>query len=208
MKYYLRSVLIIFLLFAFTEIFAQIKVGYIWGMNLSTMAIKTEGLSSEPEMPAGVQFGGFLELDLTGNLTLQPRFLFSAKGSNYRIDTTDVTMSPVYIEVPVLAVYTIGSKAVRVSLFTGPYIACGIGGYMIETGSELKYLKFGKGEDKDLRAFDFGYIFGAGIHIKSFLISAQYGIGLTNVSPITTDGSEMKNKVIGISISSSFESKQ
>jgi len=49
--------------------------------------------------------------------------------------------------------------------------------------------------------------FGAGINIKGLLISAQYGIGLTNISPMASADIKMKNKVIGISISSSFTGK-
>jgi hypothetical protein len=39
------------------------------------------------------------------------------------------------------------------------------------------------------------------------MISAQYGIGLLNVLPSTAVDSEIKNKVIGISISSFFAVK-
>jgi hypothetical protein len=58
-----------------------------------------------------------------------------------------------------------------------------------------------------LKPFDIGLNFGAGINIKGLMISAQYGIGLANLSPVTIGDSEMKNKVIGISISSLFARK-
>jgi hypothetical protein len=83
-----------------------------------------------------------------------------------------------------------------------------VGGYKIEPGGELKNISFGSGKNTDLKPFDIGLNFGAGVNIKGLLISAQYGIGLANISPLTTDDSEMKNKVIGISISSSFAVKQ
>ena len=87
-------------------------------------------------------------------------------------------------------------------------ISTGIWGYKLESGSEFKYIRFGEGENYDLRLFDYGFNFGAGVNIKGILVTAQYGIGLANISPVTTDNSEMKNKVIGISISSSFTGKK
>jgi hypothetical protein len=207
MKNYLKSSLAIFLTIAFTDVHAQIIPGYIFGMNLSTMTLKTKGISSKPETPIGIHFGGFFEIPLNGNITLQPSLLFSAKGSNYKIDTVEFSLSPIYIEVPVIAVYSFGSDVIKISLFAGPYFACGVGGYKIESGGELKNISFGSGKNNDLKPFDIGLNFGAGINIKGLLISAQYGIGLTNLSPVTIGDSEMKNKVIGISISSLFARK-
>jgi hypothetical protein len=207
MKSYLKSVLAIFFMVAFTDMHAQIKPGYIFGLNFSTIALKTKGISSEPDTPAGIHFGGFFEIPIKGNFAFQPGLLLSAKGSNYKIDTVEFSLSPIYIEVPVTAVFSFGSDAIKISLFTGPYFACGIGGYKIESGGELNSISYGSGENDDLKTFDIGFNFGAGINIKGLLISAQYGIGLVNISPVTTVDTEMKNKVIGISISSLFAGK-
>jgi hypothetical protein len=207
MKSYLKSALVVFLTVAFTDLHSQIKPEYIFGLNLSTMTLKTKGISSDPKILTGIHYGAFLEIPLKGNFTLQPGLLFSAKGSNYKIDTVEFSISPIYIEVPVIAVYSFGSDAVKISLFAGPYFACGIGGYKIKSGGELKSISFGSGENNDLKPFDVGLNFGTGVNIKGFLISAQYGIGLANLSPLKTVDSEMKNKVIGISISSLFAGK-
>ena len=207
MKIYLKYALTIILMVSFTGMHAQIKPGYIFGLNLSTITLKTKGISSRPETPAGIHFGGFLEIPVKGNFTLQPALLLSAKGSNFKIDSTEFSLAPVYLEVPVMAVYSFGSDVLKVSLFAGPYFACGIGGYKIESEGGFRYLSFGSGENKDLKPFDFGLNFGAGVNIKGFMISAQYGIGLLNILPSTTTDSEIKNKVIGISISSLFAVK-
>jgi hypothetical protein len=189
---------------SFTDIYAQIKPGYIFGLNLSTVTLKTKGLSTKPETPVGIHFGGFFEIPLESNLSLEPSLLFSAKGSNFKIDTVDISLSPIYIEVPVIAIYSFGSDAVKISLFAGPYFAWGVGGYKIESGDKLKNISFGSGNNNDLKSFDIGFNFGAGINYKGLLISAQYGLGLSNLAPVTINYSEIKNKVIGISISSLF----
>ena len=207
MKIYLKSALAILLMVSFTEVQAQIKPGYIFGLNLSTVTLRTKGISSRPETPAGIHFGGFLEIPIKGNFALQPGLLLSAKGSNFKIDSTEFSLAPVYLEVPVMAVFSFGSDVIKISLFAGPYFACGIGGYKIESEGGFRYLSFGSGENKDLKPFDFGFNFGAGVIFKGFMISAQYGIGLLNILPSTTTDSEIKNKVIGISISSLFAVK-
>jgi hypothetical protein len=185
------------------DMHAQIKSGYIIGFNISNMNLKTSGTSFEAETMTGIHVGVISEIPLKGNFILQSGIVFSAKGSIYKIDTTDVVISPIYVEVPFNARYSIGSDFVKVFLFAGPYIACGVGGNK-DTGGELKKIKFGADENDDLKFFDFGFYFGAGVNIKGFVISAQYGLGLANISPATSVYSEMKNKVIGISLSSYF----
>jgi hypothetical protein len=184
---------------------AQMKSGYRFGLNLTTMTIKAKGLGSKPETPMGVHFGSNYEIPLMRNFSFLTGFLFSSKGSDFKIDTVDFSLTPTYMEIPVNIVYNFGSKATKISLFAGPYSACAIGGYKIVSGSGFKYLAFGADENNDLKYFDVGFNFGVGVNIKGFVISAQYGIGLVNLSP--TDDSKIRNKVIGISISSLKKNK-
>jgi hypothetical protein len=55
--------------------------------------------------------------------------------------------------------------------------------------------------NSDVKQFDIGFYPGTGINLRGFLISVHYGIGLANISPVTTFDTEMKNHVIGISYS-------
>lgn len=195
------------LFFHVSSTLAQVKTEYIIGLNLSTITLKTNGVSSKASTPAGIHFGGLIEVPLKGRFTLQPGLLFSAKGSDYKVDTIEFSISPIYIEVPVNVVYSFGSDVVKILLFAGPYFACGLGGYKIGSGSVIENIRFGSGKNRDLKPFDIGLNFGAGINIKGLLISAQYGMGLANISPMASADTEMKNKVIGISIRSSFAGK-
>lgn len=206
-KAYLKSAVIIFLSMAFSDLHAQVKSGYIFGLNLSTLTLKTGGINYEPKISAGINYGGYLELPFSDNFALRPNLLFSAKGSNFKTDTAEFSISPVYIEVSVFAIYSIGSEEMKLSLFAGPYLACGISGYMIDSGGYMKDISYGSHEYNDLKPFDFGLNFGAGVNIKGILISVQYGMGLANLSPVTMIDNEMKNKVIGISVSSLLSSK-
>ena len=207
MRTLLKPAIAVILTLSFTSSLAQVKKEYIIGLNLSTFILKINGVSSKASTPAGIHFGGSIEVPLKGRFTLQPGLLFSAKGSDYKIDTIEYSISPIYLEVPVTAVYSFGSDLVKISLFAGPYLACGVGGYKLAPGGGMENISFGSGKNCDLKPLDIGFNFGAGINIKGLLISAQYGIGLTNVSPMASTDTEMKNKVIGISISSSFAGK-
>ncbi len=207
MKGFIKYAPAIFLLIAFTGVNAQIKSRYMGGLNLSTMTLKIEGLTSNPTMPFGIHFGRIFEIRVAGGFTFEPGILFSAKGTDYEVDSVRISLSPIYIEVPVNAVYKFGSDLFKISLFAGPYFACGVGGTLLESGHSVKDLKFGTGENKDLKTFDIGLNFGLGVCLKKFLVTAQYGMGLSNVSPDKTDNSEMKHRVIGISVSTPFMGK-
>ena len=200
------SSLAILLIIAFTDIHAQINSGYIIGLNLSTMSLKTTGINFETKTSTGIHFGKIFEIPFNDNFALKPGFMFSSKGSFYKIDSAEFSISPIYIEIPVIAAFSFGPDAVKISLFGGTYLACGVGGTM-ETGGELKRLRFGSGENKDMKLFDIGFNFGAGIIIKGLTISGQYELGLANLSPAAATYSEMKNKVIGISLAAFFSSK-
>jgi hypothetical protein len=208
MKNYLKSALAIFLMVASPGMHAQIKSGHIIGFNLSNMTLKTTGLNFDSEVTTGIHFGGIFEIPVSGNFAFKPGLLFSAKGSAYKIDTAEFSISPVYIEIPVIAEYSVGPDAVRISLFAGPYFALGIGGNKTESGGGLQNISFGSGDNNDLKPFDIGLNFGADVNIKGLMISAQYEFGLANLSPVTTGDAEMKNKVIGISLAFLFAGKQ
>jgi hypothetical protein len=196
----LKPALVILVTLASAEVNAQLRSDYVFGVNLTTMTIKINGVRYYPKTSGGIHFGVFYEYTISKNFALQPSFIFSAKGSDYKIDTTEFSIAPAYIEVPINASFNFGSRDVKVSLFSGPYFAYAFGGYKIESGSAYKSISYGSGKNYDLRPFDIGFNIGASVKIKRYQISFQYGMGLTNISPVRTADEEMKNKVIGISI--------
>lgn len=202
-KFFISALLIILLL-NLERAEAQIRPGYIIGINRSTLSIKSAGLTSGPETITGIHFGGVLDMPLNKIVSFQPNLLFTAKGSNFSIDSVDYSFSPIYIEVPLFIVCSFGSEYLGISLSAGPYIACGVGGYKIVSGGAMQDLKYGSGNSKDLKALDAGLDLGAGINIGGIIISARYEIGFPNLLPVHNPDSEMKNKVWAISISSLF----
>ena len=210
MKTTLKSLLILCMLFAFTGLQAQVKFGPKVGMNLSTMTIKSSGISFDPKMLVGFHAGVVSEIGLTDNLKLQPGILYSSKGSKYELtlfeESFDFSLAPAFIEVPVNLLYSFGPGDTKFNVFAGPYFAYGIGGKFKSDG-ESEDIIFGTSEDDDMKPLDIGVNFGVGVNIKGFLISAQYGLGLANLTTEDTGDTEMKNKVIGISVGYLFGAK-
>jgi len=207
MKTSLKLLLMLFIMFAFTSAQAQFKIGPKIGMNLSTMTLKSSGISLDPQMLVGFHAGLITEISFTENLKLQPGILFSTKGSKYELtflgETFDYSLTPGVIEVPVNAFYIYGKGPVKLILFAGPYVAYGITGKSKING-ESQDILYGSTTEDDMKPFDFGLNFGAGVNVNGFMISAQYGFGLLNLAPDNTGDTDMKNKVIGISVAYMF----
>jgi hypothetical protein len=200
MKNLMKSTMVICLMFIIPVIQAQPKIGPTAGLNLSTMTLKSMGVSLDPKTLVGFNVGVISEFNLKGNLALQPSLLFSTKGSKFSVLEEDMKISPSYIEIPVNAVYKFGTGSPKYFLSAGPYFAFGIGG-KVDYGGESADIAYGSDDSSDMKAFDYGLNLGAGVEINRLVISAHYGLGLTNLAPVTTDDTKMKNNVIGISIS-------
>jgi hypothetical protein len=202
----LKFVFVICMMFIVASMQAQVKFGPTAGLNLSTATVKVGGTKMDTKSIVGFNIGLISEFNLTGNLFLQPALLFSTKGTKVTEVEFESTITPIYIEIPVNVVYKFGSESVKFFLNAGPYIAYGIGG-KIKSGGESVKISYGSGESNDLKPFDFGLTFGAGVELSSFIISAHYGLGLANLSPVTTNDTKVNGKVIGFSIAYLFGGK-
>jgi hypothetical protein len=187
-------------IFTFSGLEAQMKSGYRFGVNLTTMSIKNGSNKVETNLPVGIHFGSNYEISLNKKFTFQTGFLFSSKGTDYTINNVYYSIAPSYFEIPVNSAYYFGRRKTKLAIFVGPYFSSAFGGYKIDQNGAFKYLLLGPHENNDLKCLDVGLNFGAGLHIKDHVFSIQYGIGLRNISP--KNEFEMKNKVIGITVSS------
>ena len=72
------------------------------------------------------------------------------------------------------------------------------------TIADQEDVNWGSGDQYDLKRFDFGLTFGAGIEINSIQIGLSYGFGLANISPVTDNGMKICNRVLAISAGYKF----
>ena len=203
------SAIVCFIVLTLNQIQAQVRFGPKVGVNFSSMTLKSSGIAIDPSNMIGFQAGVIAEISLGNNFALQPGFIYSAKGSSYSISGFDMDMEikPNYIEVPVNAIFKIGAGPVNVLLMAGPYIGYGIGGKYSVTSSGMtidEAIKFGSGEDNDLKPLDIGANFGAGVEISRFQVAFQYGLGFSNLAAVTDNNTEQKNKVVAITLAYLF----
>ena len=197
-----KYVLAIFLLFAVSNIQAQVKFGPVAGLNFSTMTIKVLGVNFDSETVMGFHVGMISEIPITESFVLQPAVLYSSKGADYKILEEEISLSPTFIEVPLNILYKYDVGPMDIFLKAGPYIAYGVGGQIETNGIEVD-IDYGSG-NADMKPLDFGLNFGAGVNYNNFIISGQYGVGLANLTSIEVGNAEMKINTIGISIAYLF----
>lgn len=204
MKTSVKILGVITLVLSATYAQAQTRFGIKGGLNFSTASFSQNGVTSTPDSKTGFNLGVISEIPLATDFYLQPGLLFSTKGfklsGNLLGLDSDFSMSTNNIEIPINALYKLNAGSVKVLGFAGPYIGYAVSG---KAGSvDLKT----SGDNKNINAFDFGLNFGAGVEISNFQITAQYGLGLTNLAVQSSDGT-MKNKVFGVSVAYLFGGK-
>jgi len=208
MRRVLNYITVLSFAFCSATLQGQPKYGQIIGINLSSMSYTTGEKSYVPCISPGIHFGGFLELQLKKHLSFKPALIFTAKGSSYKTDSSQFSISPIYAEIPVNILVSFGSGDIKLTFYAGPYIACGIGGNSLPSGGTFQNLNFGSGAQDDIRRFDLGFNAGAGLNIRGFLVSAQYGESLINLSPPAKRDTELKNRVTGISVTMPLAGRQ
>ena len=201
MKTSVKILVVITLVLSATYTQAQTRFGIKGGLNFSTIAISGSGTTTTPDSKIGFNLGAISEIPLATDFYLQPGLLFSTKG--YKIGS-NLSVSTNNIEIPINALYKLNAGSVKVLGFAGPYIGYAVSGKGKYEGisSDIKF----SGDNKVMNAFDLGLNFGAGVEISNFQITAQYGLGLTNLA-VNSDSFTMKNKVFGVSVAYLFGGK-
>ncbi|OYQ46342.1 porin family protein [Flavobacterium aurantiibacter] len=135
-------------------------IGIKAGANYSD--IKSDNFKSSPI--ASYYFGGFVEVSLFENLSIQPEVLYSSQGAS--IDGGD-DINLDYINVPVLAKFYLTSKT-----------------FSIEAGPQFGFLVNDNiGNAFETESFDFAAVGGLGYNITDNIsVHARYILGLTEAS--------------------------
>jgi len=203
MKNLLKLAIAALLIFSFTTTQAQVKFGPKAGLNLSAMTLKMSGVGLDPKALMGFHAGVIAEISLTDLLKVQPGFLYSTKGAKYEVTQFDMKMSPGFIEIPINMIYNVDLNGTMLGLFAGRYLGYGVGG-TAESQGESASIRFGTGDDYDMKPLDFGINLGAGLNVADFIISAQYQLGMLNLAPVDDYDAEMKIRGFSISLAYLF----
>lgn len=188
-----------------TQSFAQVKIGVKAGLNIANMVVRDNAETYDMNSLNGFLLGATAESSISKAFAIETGMLLSKKGVKNR---EQVSIHLNYLEVPIHAVYKIGSGKNKFLIHAGPYLGFALSG-VVKTGAALGNVELKIGNDKekhDIKPLDFGWDFGAGVEIQDMTISFQYGVGLTNIIVDSkTDGRMMSNRVIGISVGCKFK---
>jgi hypothetical protein len=196
-------------------------IGIKGGLNLANILAKSHDGTKidEFKMKPGFHFGITAEIPVAETTSFETGLFLSTKG--FKLDVKESSYSQksnanlLYLDVPLLAkaYFNVGDAKIYGAL--GPYIGFGLSGktknevtYDGETESEEIDLKWGSGEDDDIKPLDYGLMAGAGIDIKSIELGLNYSYGLANLEANSEGESKMKNRVISISVGYKFNSKK
>ncbi len=229
MKKTISLVAFLMVLFISTQSHAQITFGAKAGLNIANM-------STSATLPSGLEktsllsfhVGAIADIGITKEFFIEPGILLSGKGTKMKMtnpvgqgtETATASTTPLYIEIPINAMYVLDLKPVKLQIFAGPYIGFGVAGKLstdytssgtLPSGYTLpantsSSIKFGSdAASSDMKMLDFGLNFGAGINYNNILFRLQYGLGLSNINPNTDAGAEVnKNNVFAISVGYMF----
>jgi hypothetical protein len=220
----LSKVLFVFILLSmWTQAYAQ-NIIIRGGLNLSNMLMKDDDdtYSDDFKLKPGFHAGVTTEIPMNENLFFETGLLLSSKGYKFNESETysgetytyKGTASLLYLDIPLTAKAYFGTENLKMYGALGPYIGVGISGksktesdMMGETETEEEDVKWGSGEDDDLKRLDYGIIAGAGIELNAIQVGAFYSFGLANISSNTEGGTKVSNKVIGITVGLRLNSK-
>jgi hypothetical protein len=165
------------------------------GVNFATLSF-----DPDPDLDTGVRLGlvvgGFATFPIGARLAVQPEALFSQKGTSIDEAQVDGKIKIDYLDVPLLLKYsTAGSNGTSVFFFGGPSVGFKLnasasgtsGGETVEIGLS----------DEEVKSFDFGVVFGAGVQFGRVSIDGRYTLGLTNINN-ESDTEKLKTRALAV----------
>lgn len=181
----IKRFLQIVLILVSTSYFSVAQLGVRAGLNFSSMKFEVIGLNADTDSKVGVHFGLVNDLPLSDAITFRPGVLYSLKGGK----SDEETISTSYIEVPLSFIYKFTKEDVGFFGELGPYL-----GLLMSAKNESD------GDIKEgFESLDYGLNFGLGYDLGTFIVGANYGLGLANIAK-TEDGDDTTAKNANVSV--------
>lgn len=194
------------------------------GVNFANVSQTSGG---EANMLVSFQVGFTGDIAIAKIFSIQPSLLLTGKGSKLESGNPQgatyykATTNPLYIELPVNAVFKLPLPGNNSSFFfgAGPYIAMGIGGkrkiegqFLGSSFSSKENIRFSNDDPTTfdyeegaglgiMRRFDYGLNGTAGFQLDRAMIAVNYGYGLAKLqSGAGNDDDYNKHRVLSLSI--------
>lgn len=174
------------------------RIGIKAGLNFSSAAIDMDGFDTK--MKTGIHFGAVAEFGISDMLAFEPGLIFSQKGVKLDpegglggfgdfLDDAETRLN--YLDIPLNVKLKFGKFFAQ----AGPSVGIALSGTQEFAGDE-EDIEFGSDDDQ-MKRMDLGLNIGAGMQFNHLQVSANYGLGLSNLSNSDDD---MKNRVFSVSV--------
>lgn len=202
------------------------------GYNLSNISTSNDGSVNDSKALSTFHAGATVDIPVASMLSIQTGLLLNGQGAktNWYLDNDNKSdnyvrtkFNPLYLQIPAnLVVKLPVSQSTNFIVGAGPYIQMGVGGkskvessFLGVTSSSSDNIKFNDddpttGEQEGarydrLKRFDAGLNGLVGFEVDRFMITANYGLGLTKINSTQTDNSDNdKNKFRTFSVGVGF----
>lgn len=168
----------------------EIRLGVKGGVNIADVG---GDIGEELESRTTFAVGGVGSIAVAPGFAIQPEVLYTQKGGHDEEDDLDVKLA--YIQVPVLATYTIPIEESRIAprLFAGPAVAFKLS-CDLSNGGEVDCDDALEEEGLEVKSVDFGVVFGGGVDVAvgrgAATAEVRYDLSLTDLTDTITDGLE------------------
>jgi hypothetical protein len=195
------------------------RLGVKVGGGIANLTIDNAGTVNNKRAIPSWHVGIYGDMPLLPMFSVQAGVMLVKKGATFTIgdnnsnNYTEVSTKPLYVEIPVNAVvkFPLPNK-VKLFAGAGPYLAFGVGGKNKLEGKALglsfsddKSIEYNSSNNSssynsDLKRFDAGLNFLAGMEISHFTLNANYGYGLMNIkSESNNNDAKYANRVMSLS---------
>jgi hypothetical protein len=147
----------------------------------------------------GIVVGAFVTFEISDTFAVQPEVLFVAQGATPTDGSNELRIKLGYVDIPILARFT----PVRNSPFyvvVGPSVNFNVSATAVdvvpaETEEDIK---------DDVKAAEFGLMFGAGLSIRRFFVEGRYLAGLTDITDDPDFDASVRNRAFAILVGARF----
>jgi hypothetical protein len=177
-----------------------ISQGIRGGVSISTAATSSESGDGAVTWQPRAVFGGFMTWRAASWLELQPEALYAMKGGKSEEFGVTTKLLLDYIEVPVLARFSRGSRGGRSwYLAAGPSL-----GFLVRARTRADFggatEEIDLIEEDEVERFDFGVTAAGGVEFGSLIIDARYTHGLSDIDADTTDQVRVTNRAVSLTV--------
>jgi outer membrane protein with beta-barrel domain len=188
------------------------QIGLTAGATLASYKARLESVSVTSKTKVGFTAGLTISSPIGKKFAFRPSLNFVQKGGKQTDEGYSEKTTFNYIELPLNFVYNAGTSKGMFFIGAGPSLGIGLSGkdkWHDGTESGSDDIKFGSGDDTDLKSFEAGINVLAGYQFKGgFFVTANYNAGVNNVAPDDPDfDTKYHNRYFGISIGYMFSSK-